>query len=478
MMERLSLNDFQAVANRSLDGDVRIAKGQEGVLVNKGTLGNRLASVFQGVGRAIGLIRPDPSRAQRQEVALERFKEALTSQYGERAATQALQATGLDGADARLTGRSIRDAVSVASEGKQANLGQVAQATLAFGAPNAGNAASAPFRELVNQVKPGLDPDSLSLECRNEYNSRLNKALFQHSGYGKEMLSPDQASRVAARTLKHVLKLEANGLLAGAAQARAAYKDAMKSVLQALAGNQSVGRLGDCLTVANQCFDQLLKAEGYTEAGADEFQDMTMQALIEARTALHAQDPGMPETAQRNALAPEGPMKALMTLVNESLMDVHTTAKMGMEFSRFSRLGTTIVMGLAELMSARHGSVGRDLDTLIDDAPLSEARRAEAETWMAQKADDVLSAERALLAQYAERYESAEKDEQEGVMRQLADAILAEVRQSSGSIENGLEEMRAALSRVPGLAPDFIGKVGEVLVMLATQARQNSESQL
>lgn len=66
-MSGISLSSFLHTAQRA-EGTVRIAKGTSDELVNKGTIGNRLATFFRNVGEAIGLVRPNqPERAQRQQ---------------------------------------------------------------------------------------------------------------------------------------------------------------------------------------------------------------------------------------------------------------------------------------------------------------------------------------------------------------------------------------------------------------------------
>ena len=375
MMERLSLNDFTAAANRSLSGDVRIAKGTEGVLVNKGTFGNRLASAFQAAGRAIGLLRPDPTRAQRQEVALERFKAALTDRYGEAAADHALRKTELAADGAALTGAKILDAISVAKGGQNVNRALIAISSLHYSAPFSSGQPSEKFAALLEEVSPGRDVNSMSIEARRSFNSRLNKALYQQSQYCKKPVDEAEARQVAKKTLKHVLKLESKGRLAQAAQARNDYRDAMKSIVQGLAEGVSVRELGSRFAIANQRYEQLLNAEDYTDPGADEFQDITMQALIEARSKLQADSPKVPGQAQSKALAPDGALRALVRTTDEALADVGTTAKMGRELSRTTRLAVTVAVGLGQLLSARFGTTSRDVDQLLVDSPLSATAR-------------------------------------------------------------------------------------------------------
>lgn len=72
-MSGVGLRAFIDVAQRKPgDAEIRFAKGTEAP-INKGTAGNRVASWFQSLGEWMGLRRPDPTRAARQEGALRSF---------------------------------------------------------------------------------------------------------------------------------------------------------------------------------------------------------------------------------------------------------------------------------------------------------------------------------------------------------------------------------------------------------------------
>ncbi len=61
-MTYLSFDSYIRQARES-EGTIRVAKGTQTELVNKGTLGNSLATFFTNIGRAIGLgVRP-PARS-------------------------------------------------------------------------------------------------------------------------------------------------------------------------------------------------------------------------------------------------------------------------------------------------------------------------------------------------------------------------------------------------------------------------------
>src|SRR5687767_10073688 len=110
----ISLRQFQHIAKQDLEGDVRVSQDQDR-LVNKGTLGQKIATLFSDVGRALGLGGGD-SRAQRQQQALEGFQKSLISTYGQDIGDQVLQEAGLDVGDVRLTGAKVLEVIDRAQE--------------------------------------------------------------------------------------------------------------------------------------------------------------------------------------------------------------------------------------------------------------------------------------------------------------------------------------------------------------------------
>src|SRR5690606_15992323 len=123
----------------------------------------------------------------------------------------------------------------------------------------------------------------------------------------------------------------------------------------------------------------------------------------------------------------------------------------------------TVVGGLAELLPARLGSAGRDVDVLFDNAPLPQQRQVEAQAWLSNARHDILQAERAILAESARQYEGATEDERENVLNELGQALLNEAQRSSGSLRNAMSEAREALTMMPGLSEEFSAKAREVI---------------
>src|SRR5690348_18394431 len=112
-MTYLSFDNYISKARESQTGTVRIDYNDqnETKLVNKGTFGNGLATIFDNIGKAIVSLfggTPDQTKAQRNEKALTGFKEALTQQFGETIALKALEDKGLNQVN-KINGKQIID---------------------------------------------------------------------------------------------------------------------------------------------------------------------------------------------------------------------------------------------------------------------------------------------------------------------------------------------------------------------------------
>src|SRR5690242_6464183 len=93
------LRQFHEVAKQGLDGEVRLSRDDPNPLVNKGSLGSRISTFFDTIGRALGPVSDD--RKERQQQALEGFREGLRTQSEEMNSETALR-----GPSGRTLGRS------------------------------------------------------------------------------------------------------------------------------------------------------------------------------------------------------------------------------------------------------------------------------------------------------------------------------------------------------------------------------------
>ena len=87
----VNLDAFSRTASLQRTGELTVS-GQ--TLRNEGTVGNMIANFFRSIGEALGLIKPDPARAQRQQVAYNAFKEALSTKFGDNIANNVMVTIG------------------------------------------------------------------------------------------------------------------------------------------------------------------------------------------------------------------------------------------------------------------------------------------------------------------------------------------------------------------------------------------------
>jgi hypothetical protein len=361
----ISLQNFVRTAGRDLTGDIRIAKGTEDTLVNKGTFGNQVASIFRNIGEALGLVQPDPTRAQRQQGAFDSFKASLEEHYGSEITARALESVGL-GDGGRLTGGRVLQAISSAKAEIAINRQVLVQQQRDFvpGMPG--------FDDIARSLDPQVVLDNFPQEARVEYNQRLTERLRSDSRNGTLQLTQEQVQTAARDTLKQVSKLVREDALDGASQARTNLTTAFRDILIALGEGRSAQTLMPRLERAVANLHELMVAELKGEYGRDEMTDAMDQALQRAMRQLGARDPGLLFEAQKNALKEDSPLRGIMSAAYKITSNAEGS---GSQLSLSNRLFSTGVQVIATLsggISARTGgSVGDDLDVLTDERSVS-----------------------------------------------------------------------------------------------------------
>ncbi len=216
----ISLRQFQHIANQDLDGNVRLSREQDG-LVNKGTLGQKIASFFSDIGQALGLIG-DGNRAQRQESTLQGFSQALRGMYGNDIANQALQHHEID-PDSQvvpLTGRTIAQVIETA---KQARDQQIE-----IGKGMSVNQEA--YQDVVDDLREQFTPrvkqdlesrrweptgDAISKglsEYENTFNTRLQDRCRMESDLFRNELTPREVLYHARQELSRMVSIEEKGV--------------------------------------------------------------------------------------------------------------------------------------------------------------------------------------------------------------------------------------------------------------------------
>lgn len=360
-MSGISLSSFLHTAQRA-EGTVRIAKGTSDELVNKGTIGNRLATFFRNVGEAIGLVRPNqPERAQRQQQAVAAFQQALTDHYGDAVANKVMARTGLDQATV-LTSDLIRQTNQEARLEIQQNRQQNLQDTQRFAPPQAGASPSADFTRIAQSLN--VNPDSLSAMAKTVFTERLTSAMDAKSEQGRIQLAAKDIEDLAKKTLKEVSRLDAAGKLDEAEDARADHAQAMHDVLAAIGQGASPKVLVDRLRAADAALQNVFSTEARANPGLDDIQEVGGAALQKALNSYPAEDRQNLYKAYGRSLEPDGVLRALyvgaQSVVDDMMAEMEDDA-IGEDMRAVGAVRSAIT-AVANGISAAGGSPSGDSD--------------------------------------------------------------------------------------------------------------------
>jgi hypothetical protein len=377
-MSDTSIQRFSDLARLSGSGEIRYAKGGD-ELINKGTFGHRVASFFRAIGEALHIVQPDPTRAQRQADALNDFKEVMTGRYGASLTNQAFQALGLDQPNAALTGRKIEQAREIArgqiAHNHQANLNLLRDHL----PPRGESEATDAFKAVADAMKPKLDPPVLSDEAAKEYRTRLGEAMDSHARLGREALTPEAVRKLATAALKQTLKLEAEGGIAAASEARVQYAAAVKEALEAIGRGESPSQLVPRLALMSQRFETMLEAELLDEAGGEELTSFTESAVFRALKQIQAESPEFAREIQRKALADGSPLAAVLGAASSGRGlpsgATNNHIKLGGQITAFTG---AIVGSLATMLNPLGKSGSDDVDRLTDGPGVTQQQKTEA----------------------------------------------------------------------------------------------------
>ena len=405
-MSGIALNSFISSARLAQDGDVRISKGSEDSLVNKGTFGQKVAQFFSGVGNAIRGFRPDADeRAQRQEATFTAFEAALTDEYGETAAKDALRNLKPEQGPPRLTGRAMLAAIDIA-RGRQAtiNATNLIEANARFQAPR-GQTGGAGLIELGSRLEPPIDPRTFSTAQRAEYTDRLMEGVAIMSDRGRKPLEPDQIEQIAKTALKQVAKLGGDDGVERAQTAKQAYVDTLKAALKEIGSGGNAASVMARLEKAMAGFMENAKAELLGgEPGMDDFQDLTEKALRQAIHELRQEDPKALGKAQERALASDSPLRALFASASNALGPTGPWANSQKTTAYgYTSMVQSLVSGLARERGALTGSEDGDLQRLYDDTTITPDARLDMDQALARRLDTLVGPG-AFLRVLKERY--------------------------------------------------------------------------
>lgn len=388
-MSGISLQSYISKARESVSGEVRIAKGTEDQLVNKGTLGNKIATFFQDIGGAMGLLRPNDTLARRQSDALEGFKESLTKHYGEQVAKEAIHLAGLDERNVTLTGRVMLNTQQYAQGLLQINRDHNTRTYSQFLPPSPGQDATPHFLDVLQAMKPPRDPDALTTDQKVAYHLRLQDNIKSESELGRKELSQEKIEQLAQETLKQVLELDQLGKLDKAEQARDAYAGALSDLLRALGSGEDHATVLNLMVVARDKFNELVAAESTGTMGGDDIARLNEQAMFNAMRDLQVEDPELLRKAQTKALETDSVVRALHSEFRSQSMNGGNNLHQMTLAMQLRRLTDDLVVSMARGLRPVTGSSGNDLELVSDHTSVGQTALQKARGAMAPVLESV-----------------------------------------------------------------------------------------
>ena len=368
----ITIGAYARAGARSGDGEVRLAKGTTDQLVNKGTFGNAAASFFRGIGEALHLVRPDPTRATRQREALEGFQNAMREHFGTEIANAALTQQGLTGPDARLTGNAIQGAVQAAKAqillNRQANVTAMRELL----PPQPGERPSDAFTALVANLRPPRTADSFTAGERAAIVERLQVSVSAVSKLGRERLSPEAMQRLADTAVKQVAKLSAAGQLEAAGQARRDLTASMGRLISSIGSGASADRVAEQLRLVNDSLNRAITTLGIEGAGDD------IGVLLEEATLVALRS--VPGPKQEKMLAaimgPDSPLRAVVSAAIDRRQDLDGLGQKSLQLlSRMDAIATAVVRNAGLVAGGGTGSRHEDMNRLVGGEDLGETAR-------------------------------------------------------------------------------------------------------
>jgi hypothetical protein len=306
-MSGISLHSYLSVARENLgDGEVRLAKGSDSQLVNKGTAWEKFKSLFNGA---------DSTRADRNRDAIMGFKQAMVDHFGSTAGLQALGTANLL-AGGVLTGRAILAAVQEGNRLKNTVMEQrVAAQAQAYGP------GQPDFARIAALNLPAVDPaTNFPPVAQMEFRNRLADRLWVESRGATQEIPAADVERFARATLKEVARLNASGTLAQSHAARTALTGAYKEALKACAdGRGSPAVIGRLTTLTTRA-DQVLAIDDPL-GGPPDKERIRAMALRQAMRELNAESPGILAKAHANIAKPDSPLRGVMVAAREYVGD-------------------------------------------------------------------------------------------------------------------------------------------------------------
>lgn len=373
-MSGISLRDYSSIARLDQTGTIRVSRDDDSQLVNKGTLGQRIASWWSDVKQAIGWSQPDLTRADRQTAALDGFRKALTGTYGEEVANQALGTTEFGrNQGAPLTGRvvsiAVQNADAIAKGNRLVNTGTMNKLL----PPIPPGEPTQEFRALVQTLQPNVTVEQLTPRELTEFEARFRSrtAMIDLTAERK----PDQINAIARQTLAEVHALQVAGKLDAAIVARQALAVVLTEIIQGLADGRSPSTMMPLLAVAVARLDRNGRAEGLDADGQTE--QLMTAVLGQVMRELKDKDPTLLARAQDNALSHGSSLRAILAQI-DAQPDDQLSPRQQAVLSQVETIAETIIEGIATVNGPRSVSPDSDMQRLNNTDDLSGSKQQQA----------------------------------------------------------------------------------------------------
>jgi hypothetical protein len=265
-MSDLSLRDYAKAALQQQDGTVRLEAGDKEApqLVNKGTIGQKIASFFKGIAVKLGA---KDDRANRNAETVMKFSTALKGRYGE-VGDKALQ-DALKENDGKLTGRAVVRSLNLA-HARQRELNKDLRESALNG--------SLQFDELERQ----RSFPRMKIDTQKAYDIMLKAELNKASDFGRKKLGEAEVKEIVKKSVTEVLNLEAREAIGGVRIAQQQLERTLGSTIETMAKSKDPQEIYDALHAVDKDLDKLAKAMKREPFSAEERRDLVRSMVDEA----------------------------------------------------------------------------------------------------------------------------------------------------------------------------------------------------
>jgi hypothetical protein len=344
-MSDISLGNYIRTARESGSGVIRLDAKTESELVNKGTLGNRLASNL-GMGNR-------DTVDSRQAKALEGFRQAVISQFGNDVAEIALRQ--LNGVT-ELRGSNVLDVVNTAND----TLRKVRTDNKAL---------------LDESIRENVFARTLDGRSEELFRSRLIDKFAVASDFGRKPISQDTARELTGQVVGEIGQALKGDRLEEAEQARREVENALGNLVLDLSRAKSPQELMARMQLVDQRLDAMLALDGIENPTPRDREERLEAGLNTALSKMRSRNPTELVKAQKQALNNMSSLRAIYGSARDVALNGSYEQKP--EALRLMKRCETLVDSLSGAMGSLSPSRRTDLAQLKNSANLRPEIKAE-----------------------------------------------------------------------------------------------------